>query len=83
MVVAQTRTPGDGSVEKAQLGKGGNLWEKTPAPILQKTGTRPDITKLSPDVKEVRAPHLPTRLMRVFLASRLRFWLPAPPSRVL
>ena len=51
VVVAQTRVPGDGSVEKAQ--KRGNLWENAPAPVLQSSGTRPDITKLSADVKEV------------------------------
>ena len=82
LVVAQTRTPGDGTVEKSQLGKGGNLWEKTPAPILQKTGTRPDITKLSPDVKEVLALHLSTRLISLSPSLRLRCWLSPPPSLV-
>jgi len=50
-VVSQARVPGDGSVEKTQQRQ--NLWEPTAAPILQKTGVRPDIEKLSPDVKEV------------------------------
>lgn len=58
VVVSQARVPGDGSVEKTQQRQ--NLWEPTAAPILQKTGVRPDIEKLSPDVKEVRAPPLST-----------------------